>query len=69
MNIKTELEQKLEDLDRKVKAKLAVHKMDPKLRKMYRIRESFKKIGRDVDDHMELIERMKTKLKNLDQVR
>ena len=61
MGIKDRLQQKLDQLDRKVKAKLAVHEMDPELKKKWQIRERFRDIGKDVDEQIELIERMKAK--------
>ncbi len=53
---------KLEELDQKVKAKLDVHDMDPELRKMWKIRENFREVGKDIDEQVDLIERMKKKL-------
>ncbi len=64
MSLQEELQKKLEELDRKVQARLAVHDMDPKMQKMYKIRESFRKLGNDIDDKVDLIERMKEKMKN-----
>ena len=60
------LEQKLEELDQKVKARLAYHEMDPELKRMWDIRQNFKKIGQNIDEQIELIERMKAKLDKLE---
>lgn len=64
MKPKDFLKQKFEELDQKVKAKLAVHDMEPKLKKMYQIRERFRKIGNSIDERIDLIERMKKKADN-----
>lgn len=62
MSLKDELKKKLDQLDQKVKAKLAVHEMDPKLKKMYKVREDFRKVGKDIDESIDMIERMKKKI-------
>lgn len=65
MSAKDLLKKKLEELDQKVNAKLAVHDMDPELKKMWKLRESYKKIGKDIDEQIDLIERMKEKVEKL----
>lgn len=65
MSAKDLLKKKLEELDQKVKAKLAVHDMDPELKKMWKLRESYKEIGKDIDEQIDLIERMKEKVEKL----
>ncbi len=65
MNTKNLLKKKLDELDQKIKAKLAVHDMDPKLKKMWKLRESYRKIGKDADEQVNLIERMKEKVEKL----
>jgi len=62
MGIKDSLKGKMEILDRKIKARLAVHEMDPRLKKMYKIRQKFGAVGREIDENIETIERMKRKL-------
>lgn len=62
MSTKEILKRKLAELDQKVKARLAVHELDPKLKKMHKIREDFKEVGKDIDEQIDLIERMKKKL-------
>ncbi len=62
MSIKDAIKQKMDELDQKVKAKLAVHDMDPKLKKMHKIREDFRAVGEDIDEQIDLIERMKSKV-------
>ncbi|MCP4752802.1 MAG: hypothetical protein GY866_18105 [Proteobacteria bacterium] len=64
MTLKDSIKQKLEELDKKVDEKLAVHEMDPKLKKMHRIREKFRAVGKDIDENIDLIERMKSKAEN-----
>lgn len=66
MDLKDKLKQKLEELDQKVKAKLAVHDMDPEMKKMWEIRQDFRKIGDNIDDHIDLIERMKRKVDDME---
>ncbi|MCG8337080.1 MAG: hypothetical protein MJE63_21485 [Proteobacteria bacterium] len=65
MSAKDLLKKKLEELDQKVKAKLAVHDMDPELKKMWKLSESYKKIGKNIDEQIDLIERMKEKVEKL----
>ncbi len=65
MSAKDLLKKKLEELDQKVKAKLAVHDMDPELQKMWKLSESYKKIGKNIDEQIDLIERMKEKVEKL----
>lgn len=65
MSAKDLLKKKLEELDQKVKAKLAVHDMDPELIKMWKLSESYKKIGKNIDEQIDLIERMKEKVEKL----
>ena len=66
MSAKDLLKKKLEELDQKVKAKLAVHDMEPELKKMWKIRESFREVGDDIDEQIELIERMKAKIDKME---
>ena len=66
MDLQDKLKQKLEELDQKVKAKLAVHDMDPEMKKMWEIRQDFRKIGDNIDDHIDLIERMKRKVDDME---
>jgi hypothetical protein len=66
MNTKEMLQQKLEELDRKVKARLAVHELEPELKKMWEIRNNFRKVGNDIDEQIRLIERMKAKIDQME---
>ncbi|MBU2513551.1 hypothetical protein KJ966_19590 [bacterium] len=66
MSIKEILKQKLADLDQKVKARLAVHDMEPKLKKKWEIRQNFQEVGKDIDENIDLIERMKTKVEDME---
>jgi hypothetical protein len=67
MSAKDILKKKLAELDRKVKARLAVHEMEPELKKMWEVRHKFKKVGQDIDEQMDLIERMKAKMDRQEQ--
>jgi phage shock protein A len=67
MNTKDILKKKLAELDQKVKARLAVHEMEPELKKMWEVRQKFKKVGQDIDEQMDLIERMKAKMDRQEQ--
>ncbi len=66
MSAKDILKQKLAELDQKVKARLAVHEMEPELKKMWEIRQNFQEVGKDIDEQMDLIERMKKKVDDLE---
>jgi len=66
MSAKDLLKKKLEELDQKVKARLAVHDMEPELKKMWEIRENFREVGNDVDEQIALIERMKAKIDKME---
>ncbi len=67
MSTKDILKKKLEELDQKVKARLAVHEMEPELKRMWEVRQKFKKVGQDIDEQIDLIERMKSKIDKLEQ--
>ncbi len=66
MKAKDLLKKKLEELDQKVKARLAVHEMDPELQKMWKLRQSYKDVGKDVNEQIDLIERMKRKVDDME---
>lgn len=64
--IEEQLKQKLAELDQKLKARLAVHELEPELKKMWEIRNNFRAIGNDVDEQIKLIERMKAKIDQME---
>lgn len=66
MTLKETLKRKLDQLDQKVNARLAVHDMEPKLKKMYTVRQSFQKVGQKIDERMAKIERMKAKIDEME---
>ncbi len=66
MGLKDILKQKLDAIDKKVKDRLEVHAMDPKLKKMHEVRTDFRKVGDNIDENIDMIERMKSKVDNME---
>lgn len=66
MGLKDIVKQKLNALDQKVKDRLEVHAMDPKLKKMHKVRTGFRKVGDDIDKNIDMIERMKSKVDKME---
>ncbi len=66
MGLKDIIKQKLNTIDQKVKDRLEVHAMDPKLKKMHDVRADFRKVGDNIDENIDLIERMKSKVDTME---